>query len=111
METKVNAYVQGINQGLTHANGSYDSHELGEINAEELIEVLKKIQHFEMPEAGSDDDLCPPEITVQGPAGDFMFDPWDGELHEVDAGGHLAPRGIVAVPESLVSTGLGVFEL
>ena len=85
MEKKVNAYVQGINQNLTHANGSYDSHELGEMNAEELMKVLKKIQHFEMPEAGSDEDLCPPEITVQGPAGDFMFDPWDGELHEVES--------------------------
>ncbi len=67
----ITAQTQGMTRGLSRANGSYDTVDLGRLTPDRLAEVLAAMTLLSPPEG--DGDLCWPNLLVSGPTGDVAF--------------------------------------
>ena len=83
--------TQGISMDMLTANGDYDTIDRGVMTPEQLVEMLKKVQSLKEPDYDSGDDLCPPGVYIEGPAGDVGIYLMGGGLFEVETETPVTP--------------------
>lgn len=99
----MSAELQGVSADLSRSTGSFDSTDLGAIDAPRLAEVLAAMTLLAPPEG---DDACWPNLVVHGPKGDFVFTLADGEGSLVDEDGN-AVADIPAAVEAVTGEAYG----
>jgi hypothetical protein len=89
--------TQGISQDWSQANGDYDTIERGTIDAQELEGLLQRVQALQELDYSGDDDLCPPGVYIEGPAGQVALYMSEGKLYETESNVEVTPHEAVAL--------------
>lgn len=87
--------TQGVSVDLSQANGDFTSIDRGSMDQNQLMELLKEVQSLPDPDYDSGEDLCPPSVYVEGPAGQVDFYLNTGSLYEVETNAEVTPLDAV----------------
>lgn len=87
MNEKINVYTQGISDDWMTATGDFDIQSRGTLDRNQVLNALLYLQPLDMP-AG--EDVCPPHVLTEGPAGNFSFLGQGGTLYCPDVEKELA---------------------
>lgn len=100
------AEIQGVSADFRTANGSFDSVSLGVLTAEQLADILELICALELPVG---DDVCYPNLIVEGSKGSTFFTVGDSGgklLHEGGSEVSVLQAVALASGEPLQSTAI-----
>ena len=97
MSVQLSVSIQAIIQDLSRATGEYESLESGTMSPEQLLQLLIKVKDLTPPDYDSGEDLCPPGVFTNGPAGEFCFIVGGGRIlgHAGHRQGQLADRVVL----------------
>jgi len=70
MSGKINVDTQGISDDWMTANGDFDTRSRGTLDEDQVLSALLHLEPLNMPDG---DDVCPPHVLIEGPAGRFSF--------------------------------------
>lgn len=80
MADRFTVSAQGFAKGLARADGSYDTHELGEMGPDQLIELLQKVAPMSTPQGAANADICPASVHVEADGEMYSFEVCGGKL-------------------------------